>query len=183
MRLLADLPIGPSLALFAATLAALSDLRRRVVPDWITYSAILIGLSLAFLQHGVGGLKASAIGGLVTFLPAFIMLALNQFGGGDAKLLAGIGCLLGAQHGLGVFMLASVIGSVFALGMLARRGVLISSLTRVAHTLAAVVVPGLGRPAGDPPAMKLQMRFAPMIALATAAIVTGAAGRAFEVIR
>ena len=85
---------------FLAVLAAsIVDIRKREVPDWISYmliaSALLMRLlyawqfsSWSYFLYGIIGLLAMALVGMVLFYA-------KQWGGGDAKLLIGIGAAWG----------------------------------------------------------------------------------------
>ncbi len=177
-----------ALAVVAALLAAIGDLRSGRVPNWLTYGALACGLVLGLAAGGPRGALRAFIGAVIAFAPPFFLFLANRsIGGGDAKLLAALGALLyrhdRGEHlavGLEIFILATVIASVFALFILARRGMLISSFTRVLRTITGSVVPGV-RPR-EPAEPSPKMRFTPMIALATLAVVTRTAERAYEVI-
>ena len=86
------------LALIAA---AVTDIRRREVPDWISYSLIAVALVVALAESIIFENPAfilKSLAGLATF---FVLAALfyysKLFAGGDAKLLLGIGAALGAD--------------------------------------------------------------------------------------
>lgn len=77
--------------------ASIQDLKTREVPDWLSYSLIIIALVAAILKSIL--LKNPFI--LVSLFSFFLFLALGsllyytkQFGGGDVKLLAGLGALI-----------------------------------------------------------------------------------------
>ena len=70
---------------FALLTAAVTDLRRRVVPNWLTLPALTLGLAAFALRGGVPGLLY-ALGGAA--IPAAIFglpWLLGGFGGGDFK--------------------------------------------------------------------------------------------------
>lgn len=177
-----------ALAVAVALLAAIGDLRSGRVPNWLTYGALACGLLLGLVAAGPRGALRAFIGAVIAFAPPFILFLVNRsIGGGDAKLLAGLGALLyrhdHREHltvGLEIFILATVIASVFALFILARRGMLISSFSRAFATITGNVIPGVRSKEPAQPSPK--MRFTPMIALATLAVVTRTAERAYEVI-
>lgn len=84
----------------AALLAAsFSDIKTREVPDWLNYSLIISGVSLhameAIIFSDVFTLLNSIIGVLVMFAIALLMFYGGQWGGGDSKLLIGLGALIG----------------------------------------------------------------------------------------
>lgn len=69
------------------------------------------------LLEGLGG---SAI----AFGLALMFYALRAIGGGDVKLLAGVGALLGSREILGALALIAVVGAVYALVIVSLRGLL-----------------------------------------------------------
>ncbi len=87
------------IALIALIIGSYTDLKTREVPDWINYSLIFLGIGLRllhsvltnewmFLLEGIVGLGAF-------FLLAMFMFYAGQWGGGDSKMLMGIGALVG----------------------------------------------------------------------------------------
>jgi prepilin peptidase CpaA len=80
--------------------AAVFDLRRGTVYNWLTYPAILAGLALGAVQGAAAGDTAN---GLVDHIVGFgfgfgVLLAayvLGGMGGGDVKLMGAVGALLG----------------------------------------------------------------------------------------
>jgi prepilin peptidase CpaA len=81
----------------------------------------------------VGGLGLA----LAIHLPLF---ALRATGGGDVKLMAALGALLGVEAWLRVFLISAILGGVIALGLVIWRGVLGETFKRVSF-----VVRSLGR--------------------------------------
>jgi Flp pilus assembly protein protease CpaA len=88
-------------ALIALIIASYTDIKTREVPDWLNYSLIVFGLgarlifSLAsndfsFILHGIYGFAAFLI-------LAYAMYYLGQWGGGDSKMLMGLGAVIGLE--------------------------------------------------------------------------------------
>lgn len=78
---------------------SLFDLKTREVPDWLSYFLISSGLGLRLI-YSIFEMKISyilygLIGFGTYFLFALIMYYTRQWGGGDAKLLMGLGALFG----------------------------------------------------------------------------------------
>jgi len=84
--------------------AAISDIRKREVPNWVSYGLILAGLALGLLGSAVvldwKPLAFSALGAGAAFAIAALMFYAGQWGGGDSKLLIGIGAMLGLPFAL-----------------------------------------------------------------------------------
>lgn len=88
-----------SIAVFYLAAASISDIRTREVPDWMSYSLITIALSARTIYSLSIQNYAYIISGLlgfgIFFLVACIMYYTKQWGGGDSKLLMGLGALFG----------------------------------------------------------------------------------------
>src|SRR5579859_646756 len=84
-----------SVALGAALVASVTDVRTRRIPNWLTGSTILAGLLLHLVMGGwtqaALALAAAAVGGGL-FLLFYIA---GGMGAGDVKLMAAIACLVG----------------------------------------------------------------------------------------
>ena len=112
------------------------DFRHRIIPDGITLPGILIGLAASAVWpslHGQeswkGGLLQSfvgiMIGGGFLYLAGTlteIVLKREAMGGGDVKLLAMIGALLGWKGVLWTIFVSSVLGSVVGVYQRVRYG-------------------------------------------------------------
>jgi prepilin peptidase CpaA len=113
------LELFPLLVLLA--IAAIGDWRERRIRNWLTLCIACTGL-----MHGISApgasLGVSLLGlavGFALMLPQFVLGAL---GGGDVKLMAGIGAWMGAVGVLEVFLGASVIGLAIVLVQCAAKG-------------------------------------------------------------
>jgi len=117
------LPIAAQAALAAVVLtAAVTDVRRREIPNWLTLGAIAAGFVLHTALYGWQGLKFAAIGfGLAAliFIPIFLM---RWLGGGDIKLMGAVGALAGAENMFVVFVLDALLGGAAALVLIVFRG-------------------------------------------------------------
>src|SRR5580692_6643294 len=97
----------PLLALLIT--AAVTDLRARRIPNWLTFSLVIAGLLQSFLAIRTVAPWASALGLLAGFGLTFILFALGALGGGDVKLMAGVGAWIGPANVLAVFVVAALI--------------------------------------------------------------------------
>ncbi|HXG05194.1 MAG TPA: A24 family peptidase [Candidatus Binatia bacterium] len=111
----------PVLAALAAIVV--TDLSWRRIPDAITLPGTAYGVALAVLLPGHLSLAEAvlgvAAGGGVVLLLA--MLSGGKVGGGDIKLTAMLGSVLGWKQTLVVFALSQVLGGAVALALLAAR--------------------------------------------------------------
>lgn len=101
--------------------AALDDLRRRQVSNWITVPAIVLGLIAWSILSGLRGLMFSFEGLLVGFGSFLLLYLFAGLGGGDLKLMAGFGALLGPASALLAVALSLIAGGMLAAGLLAYR--------------------------------------------------------------
>ena len=83
--------------------ASYTDIRTREVPDWLNF-AFLIGVlgirGIFSLQYGWQILLSGMLGLLVCFLLANLLYYTWQWGGGDSKLLMGMGASIGVVYPL-----------------------------------------------------------------------------------
>ncbi|MEM9380749.1 MAG: prepilin peptidase [Planctomycetota bacterium] len=108
------------IALGAATLASVFDLRSREIPDYIP--ATLVAASLVLLSLGSHPVSGSGVfwGLVAASLLAVPLFAVRAFGGGDAKLLMALGAALGLGAFLPFFVAMTVAGGVLGLRARAR---------------------------------------------------------------
>ena len=122
--------IAASLALCLAAIAAVCDWQRGEIPNWLTLPALLVAPSaygFAFgVEYALHSLAAAFLGGLVPYL----LFRRGAMGGGDVKLFAALGGVLGFDLLLGVEvqLLAFVLAMVAAGSALAWKGALLGTL-------------------------------------------------------
>jgi prepilin peptidase CpaA len=104
------------------TWAAAVDVRSRRIPNWLTFGLVLAGLAQSFTWARTVGPGDAGLGLLTGFGLTFVLFALGALGGGDVKLLAGVGAWLGPMPALVVFAAAAVIGMVIVLAQAAAQG-------------------------------------------------------------
>jgi prepilin peptidase CpaA len=94
------------------------DLRTRTIPNWLSASGVAAGVVCAGWR-GAACALAGAAGGFAVFL---VLHWLGGLGGGDVKLMAAFGALLGARDVWAAAALAAIAGGVLACAALLRRG-------------------------------------------------------------
>lgn len=108
--------ISSVLLVAAVAVAAVQDIRHRVIPNGLTYSLLLAGAALSVLD---GRLHQSAVAIGLCMVLVFPLYLAGVLGGGDLKLLGGIS-LFGDWHALlEVLLISTVLGAVLALVYLA----------------------------------------------------------------
>jgi prepilin peptidase CpaA len=112
--------VGAFLAL--VLVAAASDIRSMLIPNWVS-----IALALAFLpaawtaQMSLAEIGLHAATGLVVFLAGFALFALGVLGGGDVKVIAAASVWTGTAALSPFAFWTTAAGGVLALAMLLAR--------------------------------------------------------------
>ena len=124
--------------------AAITDMRGRRIPNWLTGPLLLSGLVWGCWMGGLAGLGESLLGCVTLAFPCLILFAVAGGGAGDAKLLAAAGAWLGLINSvialLGVSIAGIVLGMAFALATRRARAVL--STTAAAASMAVMTAMG-----------------------------------------
>ncbi len=109
------------IAFLATAVAAACDLRARRIPNWLTLGTLLAGFALRTGGDGSAGLAVAVVGAFAAGFPALLLFRLRAMGGGDVKLLAACGALLGPSSGLELLLASAIVGGGMALAAIALR--------------------------------------------------------------
>jgi len=164
----------PALALATATAGAVIDHRSGHIPNWLTLGSLAAAPALWFgavtaSQGGAAGLAALATSLTGAFVcgigPAFLFWR-GGLGGGDVKLFAALGAMLGPRIGINAQFLAFLVAAAFVPGRLAWEGRLLSVL---AETLRLLKNPFVAkeRRHSPPPELVAKLRLGPAILAGT----------------
>jgi len=106
-------------ALLVGIAAIVEDLARRRISNWIPCAAFVGGLAAQFLAHGWRGVGSGLLGSLAGFLVFLIFYVLGGMGGGDVKLMAGFGAVLGVKKLLEAALWTAACGGLIAAAVIA----------------------------------------------------------------
>jgi prepilin peptidase CpaA len=154
-----------------SAVAAAYDWRTGHIPNWLTLGALGIGVvghaALGFATTGkafdaLTGAVFSLLGALSCAAVPLLLYRLGAIGGGDVKLLAGLGAILRPMMGVEAELYSFIAAAIAAPGWLAYEGKLGAVL---GNTLALVKNPFLpeDRRRDIPPEMLTSLRFGPAI--------------------
>lgn len=129
--MIADLALVAACGLSLA--AAFTDARSGRIPNTLTLPGLALGLGLGVLMDGGWGFGEALLGAALSFLAPYLVFRGSRgvaIGGGDVKLFAALGALLGPRRGLEVELAALGLLLGFSLLLLTWRGHLSSTLAR-----------------------------------------------------
>ena len=161
-------------AVAAALLAALIDWRTGQIPNWLTLGLLAVApFAHALVDGKKGGMSAAAVafgfsvlGAAICGLAPLLIWMAGGGGGGDLKIFAALGALLGTNVGLEAEMYAFIGASLYSLAWMAYQGKLFQTLGRTATLLINPFLPAAKR-RPLPEAMMTELRFGPSILLGT----------------
>ncbi|WP_281887291.1 prepilin peptidase [Paenibacillus sp. YYML68] len=98
-----------------------TDIRKQVIPNWLTIGGMIAGLIGYLVALGWEGLTYSAAGLACGFVPMLLLYLLRGVGAGDVKLFGAIGAMTGAAFALHAMAAALCMAGVIAVIVLAVR--------------------------------------------------------------
>jgi prepilin peptidase CpaA len=110
-----------AIALAVGTAASVTDLRSRNIPNWIPITALVAGFAYHLYGEGWSGAGTAALGAVSGFAVFLIFYLLGGMGGGDIKLMAGFGSLLGASSLFTAAFFTAIFGALVAAVAVLRR--------------------------------------------------------------
>ncbi len=128
------------LAIFLAT-AALMDLARHRVYNWLTLPGMALGLILNLIFYGWAGFGFACLGllaGGLIFSPAFYF---GGMGAGDVKLMAVVGAFMGWVFAINAAIYTALLGGATAIILLLIQGKLISTLSHLGRVFLTLLKP------------------------------------------
>jgi len=124
---------------FALT-AAIGDLCWRKIPRLFTVTGFVIGL-VFHAWHG--GFPSAVTAGLLGFIIGLAFFQLGAVGGGDVKLVAALGALLGLAKWVMAMKAAVLVAGAMALVQMIRHGAVRQTLYNLGQIIRSLLVAGL----------------------------------------
>jgi prepilin peptidase CpaA len=129
-------------------IAAVSDVRRQRIPNWLTLGGLAFGLGYSVFvpfwgQHGVLWALAGAGVGFAVLFPLWL---LRLTGAGDVKLMAMAGALLGLEAAPLALIGSLAAGGVCAIAFALRHGnlrIMLGNVARMLHLGGIAVAAGV----------------------------------------
>jgi prepilin peptidase CpaA len=126
-------------AVLLAVIAGWTDLRSRRIPNWLTESALAVGVAANTILSGWGGLKTSLLGALVGLALLLPFVLLRSLGAGDWKLAGALGAFAGPSLLLDLLMASIFVAGVMALALVVYKGRVRQTLRNIGHILVSLV--------------------------------------------
>jgi prepilin peptidase CpaA len=111
------------IAVLVGLAATVDDLARRQIANWIPAAALAGGFGWQIGQDGWMGAVHALAGAAVGFSVFLVFYLLGGMGGGDVKLMAGFGALLGTGRLIEAALWTAGVGGVLALGVVGYQAV------------------------------------------------------------
>lgn len=124
-----------------------TDLLYRKVYNHLTFPAIAVGFALNYWYYDIVGLRSSGMGLLIGFLPMFLMFLAGGMGGGDVKLMAAIGAIMGYPFIVAALLYTALTGGVIAIATVIWKKRWRTLGGDILRTLAGIFRPSAGRDA------------------------------------
>ena len=156
------------LAAAFALAAGITDWRWRRIPNWLTFPAVPVAIILHAFFGGWHGVRSSLLGaalGLGILLPFVLIRAL---GGGDWKLVGGLGAFFGPARLIEVLIYTLLINAVMALVLIITRkrvGQTLRNLGTMTAALFQLRPPGKDMTIDNPDAAKVPFGVAAAVAV------------------
>lgn len=100
--------------------AAVTDFRTRRIPNWLTLTAFVLGVTFQAWQGGWAGLGTAAVAFSVGFGLFFVLWLIGGGGGGDVKLMGALSVWLGVTLIWQVTIFATILVAVYSMFVSAR---------------------------------------------------------------
>jgi prepilin peptidase CpaA len=151
--------------LFVLTVATITDLRSRRIPNWLVLPFLIVGVGVSSWLYGWHGLGRSVAGIGLGILIYGIFFCLGGMGAGDVKLCAAVGAWIGPEQLFIALVLTGLAGGVMVLCW-AGVGGFLKELLKGTHDLLRDWT-GCEPSEGQVNVSRRKMPYAPAIAIGT----------------
>ncbi|HYD50327.1 MAG TPA: A24 family peptidase [Terriglobales bacterium] len=111
-----------ALTLIFVVACCVTDIRTRHIPNALSGSFLLVGLVLNAALFGFSGLLQSFVGAALCLALLIVPFAFGGIGGGDVKMMAAVGALIGPRLAVAALAFGFVIGGLIMVLHLIRIG-------------------------------------------------------------
>ncbi|HEU0121431.1 MAG TPA: A24 family peptidase [Bryobacteraceae bacterium] len=105
-----------------AIVSALTDLRNRTIPNWLTLPITLYALGARWYLGGWPFTKIGLFGFAAGFGVYYLFFLVGGRGGGDVKLMGAYGALMGALNWIVLGILTGILAGIVAVIMIIAKG-------------------------------------------------------------
>jgi len=110
------------LIIVVVTVAVITDLRWRRIPNFLTFPAFIAAVVVRTFFQGWSGMGLALAGAMVAPVLLLVVRGGKRIGMGDVKLTMAIGAVLGPALAVVMVLFSAIAGGVIALGMSLRPG-------------------------------------------------------------
>lgn len=161
--------------LLLTAVAAFQDLRTGLIPNRMVLGGVVIGLAISWTSAAVSGggsslpsaIGLSLLGLVLVGAVPLLLYRAGGIGGGDVKLLAAVGAVLGPFVGLEAELYAFSVTLLYAPARLLWEGKLLASMRMTGRLVVTPFVPRRMRKPEVEPSELTSFRFGPAIFLGT----------------
>jgi len=121
------------------TIAVYLDVKKRIIPKWVTISMALAGIIYYGATLGRDGIMFSVQGLLLGFLILLIPYLAGGIGGGDVKLLAAVGAMKGPYFIFFMMVVLSVVAIIVTTIYLVREKRFVSTWKYYLHYFLYII--------------------------------------------
>ncbi|MBN1653750.1 MAG: prepilin peptidase [Deltaproteobacteria bacterium] len=104
------------------SLAALIDHRSGIIPNYLTYTALIAALIVHGIARGPAGFIESAMGAAISFFVPYLAFRARAMGGGDVKLFTALGAIAGPGIGLEIELVSLATIYLYGIVLVTTRG-------------------------------------------------------------
>jgi prepilin peptidase CpaA len=124
--------------IFILVIASAADLLYCRIPNWLTFAGLAAGIAYSSFTKGYEGLAFSLLGAFAGFSLLIILYFIGGIGAGDVKLLGAVGSFVGPKGVFMVFMFSCILAGLYALILIASKGMLLGTLKRYGNILKGI---------------------------------------------